>query len=59
MSPNTSNEPSLSSYKFEDSNDYVIIYLYANGAIELKDVDIDSDSDSLKISTPGTIETID
>jgi hypothetical protein len=53
MSPDITAEPQLTSYKFQDSNDCVIINLYASGAIEQKDVEILSETDSLDISTPS------
>ncbi|UJR31273.1 hypothetical protein I4U23_018773 [Adineta vaga] len=52
MSPNLTAQPQLSEYKFEDSNDCVIVHLYANGAIEIKDVEFNCDPDVLEISTP-------
>jgi hypothetical protein len=54
MSPDITVEPQLTSYKFQDSiHDYVIINLYASGAIEQKDVEILIETDSLEISTPS------
>jgi archaellum component FlaF (FlaF/FlaG flagellin family) len=53
MSPNITGEIDLTSYKFEDSNDCVTVTLYANGAIELKDIEVFSETDSLEVFTPG------
>jgi hypothetical protein len=53
MSPNITDEIDLTSYKFEDSNDCVIVNLYANSAIEQKDIEVLSETDSLEVSTPG------
>ncbi len=53
MSPDIFNEHPLTSYKFQDLNDCVIVNLYANGAIEQKDIEVNSDTDSLEIDTPS------
>lgn len=53
MSPDISNEVDLTSYKFKDSNECVIVNFYVNGAIEQKDIQIFSDIDNLEIITPG------
>lgn len=56
MSPDTSHEIDLTSYKFEDFNDHVIVNLYVNGAIELKDIEVLNETDSLEVSTPGILQ---
>jgi hypothetical protein len=53
MSPDITNEPDLTSYKFQDSNDCVIVNLYANGAIEQKDIECLTESDSLEVLIPS------
>jgi len=57
MSPDLIDQLDLT-YKFQDSNEFVIVKLYANGAIEQKDIDVLSETDSLEISTPGISKTI-
>jgi hypothetical protein len=52
MSPDISDEIDLISYKFQDSNNYIIVNLYANGAFEQKDIDVLTETDSLEVSTP-------
>jgi hypothetical protein len=59
MSPNITDEIDLTSYKFEDSNDCVIVNLYANSAIEQKDIEVLSETDSLEVSTPGISKNIE
>ncbi|CAF3885372.1 unnamed protein product [Adineta steineri] len=54
MTPGIIHEPhQFPSYKFEDSNKCIILKLYANGAIEQKDVDINCISDCLEVATPN------
>jgi hypothetical protein len=53
MSPDISSEIELTSYKFEDCNDSVVVNLYANGAIEQKDLDVLTETDSLEVTTPS------
>ncbi len=53
MSPDISDDIDLTSYKFEDSNECIIVNLYANGAIEQKDIEVLNDSDSLEVSIPS------
>ena len=53
MLPDTSSENELTSYKFEDHDDYIIVKLYANGEVQCKDIDVLTESDSLEVSTPG------
>ena len=55
MSPDISREINATSYKFEDSNDWVIVNLYADGAIEQKDLEVLPSIDSLEVSTPGIL----
>ena len=56
MAPNINDESELTSYKFQDSNDFVIIKLYAKGPIEQKDIEVLGDTDYLEVSTPGISE---
>jgi len=54
MSPNlTEDVPVNSSYKFEDSNESILVTFYANGAIEQKDIEVLTETDSLDVKTPG------
>jgi hypothetical protein len=53
MSPDISDEIDLISYKFQDSNNYIIVNLYANGAFEQKDIEVLTETDSLEVSTPS------
>jgi hypothetical protein len=51
MSPDISSENKLTSYKFEDYDDYVVVEIYANGAVEWKDIEVLTESDSLDVKT--------
>ncbi|CAF1053922.1 unnamed protein product [Adineta ricciae] len=53
MAPSLTEEAQLLSYKFEDADDCVIVHLYANGAVEIKEVDVNCDSDALEVMTPS------
>jgi len=53
MSTNIVDEPLSTSYEFCDAKDAILVTLYANGAFEVKDIDIFIDTDSLDIRTPG------
>ena len=53
MTPSLTEEAQLSSYKFEDADDSVIVHLYANGAVEIKEVEVNCDSDALEVITPS------
>ncbi|CAF2742050.1 unnamed protein product [Rotaria sp. Silwood2] len=53
MSPDIDDELQFNSYKFQDSNDSVILNFHAKGAFEQKDVEVLPDSDSLEVSTPA------
>ena len=57
MSPDLTEEPPLSSHKFEDADDCVLVTLYAKGAIEIKAIDIISDPDDLEICIPSILIT--
>lgn len=57
MSPNINDDPQINSYRFQDSNDFVIVNVCVNGAIEQKDFEIFTDTDSLEVSTPGITKT--
>jgi hypothetical protein len=46
-------EPLSTSYDFCDTKNEIIVTLYANGAFELKDLDISIETDSIDIRTPG------
>jgi len=46
-------EPLSKSYDFCDARNEIIVTLYANGAFELKDLDISIETDSIDIRTPG------
>jgi hypothetical protein len=52
MSTDIVDEPLSASYDFCDANNTIIVTLYANGAFEIKDIDIDIDTDSLFIRAP-------
>ncbi|CAF2238816.1 unnamed protein product [Rotaria magnacalcarata] len=53
MLPIIRDEHPFDSYKFQDSNDFVIVNFYAKGAIEQKDFEVLTDVDSLEVSTPA------
>jgi hypothetical protein len=53
MSTNIVDEPLSESYDFCDAKDTIIVTLYANGAFEVKDIEIFTETDSLQIHTPG------
>lgn len=53
MAPDASHEIDLKSYSFEDSQEYIIVNLYATGNIEQKDIDVLIELDSLEVITPG------
>jgi hypothetical protein len=53
MSTNIVDEPLSTSYDFCDAKDAILVTLYANGAFEVKDIDIRIETDSLEILTPG------
>jgi HSP20 family molecular chaperone IbpA len=53
MSTDIVDEPLSASYDFCDANNTIIVTLYANGAFEIKDIDIDIDTDSLFIRAPS------
>lgn len=53
MTPNLNEDiESNPSFKFEDSNEYISVTLYAQGAIEQKDIDVLTETDSLEVKTP-------
>jgi len=53
MSTNIVDEPLSTSYEFCDEKDAILVTLYANGAFEVKDIEIFTETDSLQIHTPG------
>jgi hypothetical protein len=53
MSTDIVDEPLSTSYDFCDAKNTIIVTLYANGAFEIKDVEILIETDSLEICTPG------
>ena len=59
MSPDVGEAIEINSYDFRDSNDTVHVRLYANGAIEQKDIDVLTETDSLEISAPGISNKIE
>ncbi|CAF5065503.1 unnamed protein product, partial [Rotaria socialis] len=40
-------------YEFCDAKNAIIVTLYANGAYEIKDIDISIETDSLDVRTPA------
>ncbi|CAF4012863.1 unnamed protein product, partial [Adineta steineri] len=52
MSTSIVDEPLSESYDFYDAKQEIIVTLYANGAFEVKDIDIAIETDSLEIRTP-------
>jgi hypothetical protein len=53
MSTDIIDEPLSTSYDFYDAKDRIIVTLYANGAFEVKDIEIFIETDSLHVRTPG------
>ncbi|CAF0984223.1 unnamed protein product [Adineta steineri] len=53
MSTSIVDEPLSESYDFYDAKQEIIVTLYANGAFEVKDIDIAIETDSLEIRTPA------
>lgn len=53
MSTPIVDEPLSESYEFANVKNEVIVTLYANGAFEIKDIDISIDTDKLDVRTPG------
>ena len=53
MSTSIVDEPLSESYEFTNVKDEVLVTLYANGAFEVKDIDISIDTDKLDVRTPG------
>lgn len=53
MSTDIVDEPLSSSYDFCDAQNEIIVTLYAEGAFEVKDIEIFIETDSLHVRTPG------
>ncbi|CAF1580390.1 unnamed protein product [Rotaria magnacalcarata] len=53
MSTDIVEEPLSTSYEFYDAKNAIIVTLYANGAYEIKDIDISIETDSLEVRTPA------
>ncbi len=53
MSTRVVDEPLSTSYDFFDAKNEIIVTLYANGAFEVKNLDISIETDSINIRTPG------
>ena len=53
MSTDIVDEPLSESYDFCEAKNTIIVTLYANGAFEVKDLEISIDTDKLDIRTNG------
>ncbi|CAF1633950.1 unnamed protein product [Adineta ricciae] len=53
MSTSIVDEPLSESYEFANVKNEVLVTLYANGAFEVKDIDISIDTDKLDVRTPA------